>query len=383
VKRVRLLVSLLLVLVVLSGAVSPVTAKTMTNINEARVVAEKFIKKISITNEFSDWKNARTGRIIPAYDMDENITAYIIELVKDGNYTGYIVVSAKRSNFPILEFSKGKSPLMRAKELGIKAEKIYRIGGLKYFVGSEGKYYDLNKREINFEKFRENLRKAAENVKVKERITKRSVEAEKQWKYYLSGVTGTTLSASSWCGQHIYDVPAFLWDDGCSPTAAAMVLEYWGEHGYPNLDLPDWWYTEPTDEGDSNGYDNPPNEHMDLTEELHLAMGTSDEDGSTWFWNIDDGINAVASSYGYSFFAWNTWLPVWGQIINEIDAGRPFVLSMWQSGTYGDHSVTVIGFLGESESGAQYLTIHDTWDKVDHYLAFGDWWGAVATWVWP
>lgn len=198
---------------------------------EVKAVVNKFIARISTTDDFRDWKDARIGKTTPVYDVNENITAYIVELVKDGDYAGYIVVSAKKTNYPILEFSKGKSPLIRMKELGIKAEKIYRVGGLKYFLSSEGKYYDLHKREINFEKFRENLRKAAENIKVKEHIARKSVEAKKQWEYYLSGVAGTTLSASSWYGQHIYDVPAFLWDDRCSPTSAAMVLEYWGEHG--------------------------------------------------------------------------------------------------------------------------------------------------------
>ena len=63
------------------------------------------------------------------------------------------------------------------------------------------------------------------------------------------------------------------------------VLEYWGEHGYSSLDYPDWWYNEPTDVDDDVYFDDPPDEHTDLTEKLHRAMGTSD-DGTTYPWNM-------------------------------------------------------------------------------------------------
>jgi hypothetical protein len=45
----------------------------------------------------------------------------VIVCVRNGGKcddAGYIVVSAKKTNYPILEFSKGKSPVMRVDELG-------------------------------------------------------------------------------------------------------------------------------------------------------------------------------------------------------------------------------------------------------------------------
>lgn len=70
-----------------------------------------------------------------------------------------------------------------------------------------------------------------------------------------------------------------FWDDGCAPTAAAMVLEYWGYRGYVNINLPDSWYFEPSDLS-GNSFDDPVNEHRDLTEELHIEMGTDNSGAS-------------------------------------------------------------------------------------------------------
>ena len=65
------------------------------------------------------------------------------------------------------------------------------------------------------------------------------MKAKEPWRKYSSD----TMTTLGWPYEEKYipDVPAFWWDDGCAPTSAAMVLEYWEEHGYPNLDYLGWW----------------------------------------------------------------------------------------------------------------------------------------------
>jgi len=326
--------------------------------------------------------------VAACYDIDESKSAYVFELITNEKYAGYIVVSAKKTNYPVLEFSKGTSPLMRASKLGIKAENVYYLGALMYFFKEKEKYYDLMGREIDFENVKEGVRKAMGDEGVREHLSKRATEAKAQWEEYSSG----TITTLAWYGVHIQGVPAFLWDDGCSPTSAAMVLEYWGEHGYPNLDLPDWWYNEPTDVNDGTQLDDPSSEHTDLTEELHYAMGTDNETGDTSPFVIDDGINKVCNNLGYSNWASNQWLPQpsWDDVTNEISAGRPFVLSMWHGGTgsgwsnpYGDHTVACVGYAIDIDTNEKFLLLHDTWDYNVHYLAWGDWWAISTTWVGP
>ena len=36
-------------------------------------------------------------------------------------------------------------------------------------------------------------------------------------------------------GETVLPVPAYLWRDGCGPTATGMVLGYWDGHGFPDL----------------------------------------------------------------------------------------------------------------------------------------------------
>ncbi len=69
-KQVKLLVGVLLVLVMLESVMSPAMARTsdMVNQSEAKAVVEKFIARISIVSNFKDWRNAKIGKVIVAYD---------------------------------------------------------------------------------------------------------------------------------------------------------------------------------------------------------------------------------------------------------------------------------------------------------------------------
>ena len=85
-----------------------VTTATATNdavsLDEAKSVVEKFAAKISTTNDFREWKDAKIGKAVTCYDVDENKSAYVFELMKNGKYAGYIVVSASKDKY--LSFPK-------------------------------------------------------------------------------------------------------------------------------------------------------------------------------------------------------------------------------------------------------------------------------------
>lgn len=77
--------AVLLVLVMLSSITNPAFAMTLdiADQGEAKAVVSKFIARISTTDDFRDWKDARIGKTTPVYGVNENITAYIVELVKE------------------------------------------------------------------------------------------------------------------------------------------------------------------------------------------------------------------------------------------------------------------------------------------------------------
>ncbi len=140
--------------------------------------------------------------------------------------------------------------------------------------------------------------------------------------------------ASSRGSGRISGVPNYPGYRGCSPTAAGMVLGYWDSHGYPNF---------------PNG-----TEGRTLIDELEDAMGTWDWPihGFTWPLDIDNGIEEVCENHGYSNFdASNDLWMSWSEVKDEVDASRPFVISMLRGGTgsdwdkpYGEHSVTCVGY---------------------------------------
>lgn len=81
------------------------------------------------------------------------------------------------------------------------------------------------------------------------------------------------------------------------------------------------------------------------------------------------------SSMDSSDDAWMTFDEVKG----EVDAQRPFVLSLWGGGMpiggdrpYGDHSVACVGYHDYTED---WVPIHDTWDTQIHNVVYGNWCG--------
>jgi len=153
-----------------------------------------------------------------------------------------------------------------------------------------------------------------------------------------------------------------------------MVVGYYSLHGYPNLPI-----------------------DTTLINELASYMGTT-VGGSTWPWDIATGINTLLSNHNYNTLTASTdVIPTWSGDVNEIDSIRPFVLNMLagqnaigRSQAYGDHSVTCIGYTGNTGSAdQQFLEVYDTWmvsgesNYVSHFIHYNNWGWAANTYVRP
>jgi hypothetical protein len=388
----------------------------MVSLDKAEEVASYSIKEISgsIPN-LSEWENATVKLSTIYYDLDGNRTAYSFNVMGNKQRAGYIFISATKDNYPVLEFSKGKIPneipefTTRSKSLAqerankIKSESADKeeltVGEMKPLYLGPTFYYaeytltdtkgkakekvivdlpfstvvDFNKSNVSVlvdEKDYFNSTSLQQQQEI------RKQDANAKWTALENEMAMETIptgySSTSSIG-YIYDVPNYYWRNGCSPTAAGMVLGYWDSHGYSNF----------------------PGETT-LIDELANAMGTSYKwpfgDGATWPWNIGPGIKTVCNNHGYSNFnASYVWYSIpWNEIKNEVNANRPFVICMLYGGLgsgyqpgqeYGNHCVTCIGY---SEGSQNYVFLHDTWDtKNHHYITFGSWWEATAIWVRP
>jgi len=377
------------------------------SVDIAEKVASCSIKEISESIlDFSEWENATVKLSTVYYDLDGKKSAYSFNVIENKQQVGYIFISATKDNYPVLEFSKGKIPneitefttLSKSlaqerankielestdkEELTIGKMKPLYLGPTFYYAeytltDTKGKAKEKVIVDLPFSTvvdFNESNVSVPVNEKdyffndtyLQQQQEMRKQNANAQWTALEKEMANSSYSTSS-SSKTISGVPKYGWLCGCSPTASGMVLGYWASHGYSYL------ITGP-----------------DLVRELANAMGTDwPGSGSTWPYNIDDGIETVCNNHGYSNFdASNDIYVSWTEVKTEVNANRPFVLSMLNGGTgngytqqYGDHSVTCMGYY---DGSSDYVYIHDTWDtSYVHYLAFGSWTGAMATWVRP
>jgi len=363
------------------------------SIEDAEEVASYYVRYIpSFMENFQGWQEATVEQSEVYYDLDGKKSAYAFNVIENGQYAGYILVSATKDNYPILEFSKGKLPNAItelkatsesvAKEqasknhLSIeKATPLY-LGGTFYYmeyslVNSKGNVVDKTLVDLTAPKTTKfntsQIEELFDNKELLKQQQIRKEEAKEQWDSIESRMQDDSEEVVSTASLGWIDgVPAYEWRAGCSPTASAMVLGYWKDNGYSALPV-----------GNT------------LIDELASEMGTYDwPANSTWPWDIDNGVEAVCDNHEYgSISASNDYSLSWSDTKSEIDNSRPFVLSMTYGGTgsgytqeYGMHSVTCMGY---SDSTEDYVFIHDTWDENTHHLAFGDWVAAMGTWVVP
>jgi hypothetical protein len=140
---------------------------------------------------------------------------------------------------------------------------------------------------------------------------------------------------------YIYGVPRCEWGSagsipgGCAPCSAAMVLGYWGRKGYGTLP-----YIDLT----SMGAD--PDEET-LQNALEAAMHT-DSEGDTYTYDVDGGIREVLEDYNCSGFRVITHYTLsrtdFIRGVNRVDDKEPFLLLVYDSATYGNHAMPVIGY---------------------------------------
>ncbi|MCK4449253.1 MAG: hypothetical protein KAX26_01545, partial [Anaerolineae bacterium] len=196
----------------------------------------------------------------------------------------------------------------------------------------------------------------------------------------------------------LLDVPAYIWYNGCGPTAAGMVVGYWDGNGFDNL-VSGSAGTQ-TSEVDammssSGNYDDyclpidsfpnllpdksePPegDEHTDdcVADLMETSQSFHNNYyGWSWFSRVDDALqgyvqmaapaySATAENQAWGTFTWNGYRA-------EIDAGRPVVLLVDTDASGGtDHFVTAIGY--SDESGTNMYACRNTWDTGVHWFEF-------------
>ncbi|MEA1894690.1 MAG: C39 family peptidase [Euryarchaeota archaeon] len=385
----------IITVLLIAAASAPASAATNVSIDDAETVASFYVQYVpTFIDNYSEWQEATVEQSTVYHDLDCEKSAYAFDVIENGQYAGYILVSATRDNYPILEFSTGRTPdaitelttrsetlaQERADENGLtagEAKPLY-LGATFYYakyplIDDRGEIVDRVVVDltvpviVDLDVPRVELPMGEKDLLEKQQMRKQ--EANTLWDALEEKMKTTSLEgpASSRGLGWISDVPAYLWRCGCAPTAAGMVLGYWDSHGYPNF----------------------PGETT-LIDELAVAMHTGvppRSPGGTYNSDVAPGIEEVCDNHGYSDFDAQLKSISWNRVKEEVDASRPFVLHMQQGGTgsghsqpYGDHSVTGLGY---SDYDEDYVFIHDTWDEHTHTIAYDNWDSAEMTRVIP
>jgi hypothetical protein len=196
----------------------------------------------------------------------------------------------------------------------------------------------------------------------------------------------------------ISGVPAYIWHNGCGPTAAGMVIGYWDGQGYGDL-VPGSASTQTaavdnmiSSSGNYNDYclpiDSPPNllddkseppfgdEHPDDSVADLMKTSQSYWDnyyGWSWYSHMDDALQGYVPMVAPHYTAtavnqpWGTF--TWNSFRAEIDAGRPVVLLVDTDGDGNtDHFVTAYGY--RDDGGTLQYACRDTWDTGIHWYNF-------------
>ncbi len=290
---------------------------------------------------------------------------------------GYVLVSARKDNMPILEVAKGMPYyFMSFSEISEKASlslrgnvKIRNIVYIdhaniiyKYTNGDKNIYIEEHfKKVFSEEKFNKMFKK----------IPFKMGNTHSGWIKIENNKNNLHNIFKSRATGYIADVPFFDWSYGCSPTTSAMMFDYWDPRGYSKLT--DYYFDRwdcCENEMDCN--------ITNVQRELAIAMGTDTTTGGTYIGNIDNGQRTVAISYnGYTGSTSTTgsqgnitygWQ--WDRLTGEIDGGFPChfdVLNYWSvpHQAYIGHSVVAVGY--DNDGADSLVIVHDTWSFNEPY----------------
>ncbi len=229
----------------------------------------------------------------------------------------------------------------------------------------------------------------------------------------VAPATGARRAVAA-AGETVLSVPVYMWRDGCAPTATGMVLGYWDGHGFPDLvpgdastDTPAAYqmiashgapaapghyedYALPRDDdgviqpdksqapaGDEHAGDSVADFMHTSFSADRLAYGWSHTDmvGPAFVAYADLRLTGVTAAYEDRSYGSSLTFTLLRQ---EIDAGRPLVLSVDSSGDgRTDHAVAGIGY--RETNGYPEYACWDTWYKTVRWQRFR---GLSNTYAW-
>lgn len=322
------------------------------------------------------------------YNSNQEVSAYYMPVIDaNGTSRGYVIVSANKEEYPIIEYSFDGTFYMEealdkiAENEGIStlAEEnadIFYLGGLCYATNIDKTAYIVN--DSGYEKVSSLDTLETDNTNLSNG-DKANIHAE--WEAleivsggsnppvgqfitapdnYESGYSSKTADYCAGMGSSYYIMTDFSSGGVCTPTAGTNLCLYWTRRnsGYSNLCAGTWQNT---------------------FKRIYTLMGTSTSEGTTWPSPARTGILNYFKERGLSnteaYYSTCTSTTHFNDYIKaEINVGRPVLIALWNDARYGNHTVLGLGYTRYMYNGvysSHYIRITDGWSStVDRYVHY-------------
>lgn len=356
-----------------TGLATAASEKAPVKKNDAKKTARRAVEHFGQTEEYSDWRasGVKSPELFYSKTRDGSSVQYvprswIFPIENKGEDVGYINISARQTEQPVLTFGGSQAPQRRLTEVkrNLPASSKSLSGKFIYNGGVE---YMINQSPSHAVDLRSGRRKKYPGARSVEALMPASTASESESdgapNWGSDPVSDEILNVPNWTetddggGSVTYiGTGRDAWDswDGCIPVAASLALGY--HEGITNAD--DY-------------------EREALIDRLHKKMNTTDS-GSTYWSDIPPGIEDYTEGT-HSYTATNQSAEKKTYTRREIGNDRPLLLNMMNgpyTGPGNGHSVCVVGQWTDSCGSlcsTFYYKVHNTYAQSPDQILHNSW----------
>lgn len=317
----------------------------------------------SIRVQNKTWMEANLEFDKALFDSENQISAYLFSIEKNGDKLGYLIANTSLAN-NIIEYGEAcfldeaMEKVEQTYEVEKEEQKVYYLGDLNYVIGGE----DDNKNDIYIDVSTSQYEELEEDELVEFEV-QASTPPDSGNVYitnpekYEQGYDYCTFSSVTGWNLTYYKMTDFSSGGVCAPTAATNLLYYWHTSRgtkYKKLLNSTWKKT---------------------FDKLCSNMGTKKTGGTTAA-NITSGLNEYLNSKGYGKVSTlHIGTNNGKKLIPAIDENRPCLLMLYDHYLYKNHVVLALGYQdyvykhwnGNDEE--IYIRIMDGWtDKANRFV---------------
>jgi len=362
----------------------------------AKKAADYFITKIGQVH-YKDWAGASPADPQLYTDLDGNPSVYVFSAIKDGQYKGYVTISARTDYFPMWEYTRAPRPIERLDD-AVDNLIIYKgvlnpvvrdfvfLGNWDYLIRLEdakGKnhYSSL----VSSFSIPDKVIQSRSALYWANDVTKSIEFSWKVVKGEVAGITKNTplpgqlayVSGLSGPGPGGYSQGAYTWYRGCGPTVITMILSYYGN--ISSVKKMSEFYEEP-DYQDKGCFGSPPNVYS--AHDLHESVTTVTVGGTPiipadcnyapyWYTGCEPDDPEDSGNCQVCCWGINVYDTI--EIINSVtaDYGKPFDMDTTEEYLEQILSTNPISYYANKykdeidDSDPVYLALHETLDPTN------------------